>query len=243
MTNGFWLFSAVCVGMFVIAALWRTTQAFDSRRLLRALLVTSALAVITSLLVFISSYAYFIDELALYGAVPLGVIVGVPILIAAFTLVRKRILYGPLLFLLPIAWSCAWNWLARPDGIWIRNHSKLAYASFFVPDGAIHLTRNGPRRHHGAIFELGFFSEMTFDDLTTFCTNHVRQAGFHLVEVKDFPKQDGPYHPTRTITYRNVSGQACLAYIWDNPPYPEHRQVRFQCFFDGALINPPPFVL
>jgi len=246
MTKGYWFFSVFCVGMFVVAVLWRTERHFYRRCLLRALLITTALAVITSVLVFVSSYAYYIDELAMLGVVPLDVIVGIPILIAAFSLVRKRVLYGPLLFLLPIAWSYAWNWLARPDGLWVRRHSNIAYASFFVPDGATHVIRNSPKRHHGAIFELEFFSEMTFDDLTAFCTNHVQQADFHLVEVKDFPKRDGPYNPTRTITYRNVFGQGCLVYIWDNPPSGEpnrYRKVRFQCFFEGSFINPPPFVL
>jgi hypothetical protein len=246
MTKDFWLISLVCVSMLFVAAFWQRIQVFDRKRLPAVIGFTLILGVITSSLVFVSSYAYYINDWAPLGVIPLDAIVGIPVLIMAFSLFQKRVLYWPLLCLLPIGWFCAWNFLSRPDGIWVRAHSANAYTSFFVPDDAKGVTRTNPRRYQGAIFEMEYFSEMTFDDLTRFCTNHIRQAGFQLVEVREFPQQDGAYYPMWIIYYRNRSGQVCIAHICDNPPYRErnrYRRVTFQCLFDGALINPPVFVL
>jgi hypothetical protein len=215
------------------------------------LTVARALSLIfgSSFLVFLSSYAYYVNDWACILVIPFVALAGLVLLVLFIFWGFKGLLCERILLFTPLAWLCAWMYLARPNGIWVWTHSRQAYASFVVPDSAKGIIRNGPRRRSGASYQIEFVSPESMDDLIAFYKNKTREAKLPLIGEQDSRKADHPlnrvhtaYYPFYCLSFQNRSGQKCVISISDNIPIKglEHfRSVKLECHFDGAFLNPP----
>lgn len=207
-----------------------------------SVLLLIVFAACSSYPVLLFSSGHYVNQFMMLAAIPLALIAGPVLLIGVFLSIRKRLLYPPLLCLLPFCWWFSWSYYARPDGIWVEQHAAHAYSSLFVPAGAEHVSMQRPGFRDQAFFAVTYVSKLTVDQLTAFYSNKVHEAEFTLLQVKD--DLFDPDAPHRVIVYRNRTGQTCCAWIYDHTKdgrSDDYRRVRVDCRFGGALLNPQSF--
>jgi hypothetical protein len=207
----------------------------------------------SSCLVFLSSYAYYVNDWARIVVIPFVGLGGVLLWVLFFVWARMGLLCERALLFAPLAWLCAWTYLARPNGIWVWIHSRQAYASFYIPDSANDITRKGPQPCNGASYQLEFVSEESMDNLIAFYLKKIGEAKLPLTAEQDTRNPSNPlnhvhqpYYPMYILSFHNRGGQKCVVCVFDNTPRKgrEHwRTVRLECNFEGPFLNPPIFAL
>lgn len=203
-----------------------------------AILLTAFWTVATSVIVFFVSYAYHVNEWAVMWFCP-GTFVCFILAFAFLWLLYKRLVYAPILYVLPLCWFCAWLYLARPYGIWVWLHARPAYASLFVPQDAQTVQRHDPLRHCGATFEITYHSRSTLEQLLQFYRTTVNNAHLELLDVKETYDRDlHRYH----IRWINKTGQVCDAFLDQHLGREQNdwRTVTLDCHFKGPFLNEPP---
>ena len=202
----------------------------------------------TAVLIFLASYAWHVNDWAFFTVVPLLVLLGVPLAVAAgWILKRSTQRTAALCIALPV-WLVAWMYLARPNGIWVAMHRSPARASFEFPEDARSINHTSPSRQGSARFQVSCISTQTLETLSALYSNRITRAGYSITSIKEeSTRRTHPvYEPSVWIQYQYGQRAYCVVAIYDNAPELKGLPCRFirqECNFVGPFLNPPVFSL
>jgi hypothetical protein len=127
----FWFITAMCTGLCLLMILGNTKAIFRGKRLALSVLLVTVLAAGFSTLSMVGSYAYYFNVWANIFMVPFAALWGLLLLALTVMWLDQKLIYPPLLCLIPIACFYSWIYMVRPNGVLVQANSPTAYACFF----------------------------------------------------------------------------------------------------------------
>ena len=202
----------------------------------------------TTVLIFLTSYAWHINDWAFLTVVPLLVLLGVPLAIVSGWILRRSTQRTSALCIALPVWLVAWSYLARPNGIWVAMHRSTARASFEFPEDARSINHTSPSRQGSAQFQASCISTQTLETLAALYSNRISRAGYSITSIKKYSTRGTHpvYEPSVWIQYQYGQRASCVVAIYDNALELKGlpcRLIRQECNFVGLFLNPLAFSL